>query len=232
MDLDQELSTACELLARNSGLRSEQHGCRSTCRKPRRRRGHRDAPGVKTHLRHVIILPGVVGCMVGIYNGKTFNQVEIKPEMISHSLGEFSVAYNPVTSGPPTCPNSLPSSSLPAKRDTDISRRKQPPPPPQVPSWHDRIYQEVLIPFRVLHPALFREGSGFMVSCTSTSFPECRELITLFLSNLRATSLDRNTSYFLFPILLRHRPSSAVLISSPPHTPLTQAQPPQVPIPA
>ena len=98
----------CELLARNSGLRSEQHGCRSACRKPRRRRGHRDAPGVETHLRNVIILPGVAGCTVGIYNGKTFNQVEIKPEMTSHSLGEFSVTYNPVTSGPPTCPNSLP----------------------------------------------------------------------------------------------------------------------------
>ncbi|EGW03876.1 40S ribosomal protein S15 [Cricetulus griseus] len=36
---------------------------------------------VKTHLRDVIILPEIVGSMVGVYNGKTFNQVEIKPEM-------------------------------------------------------------------------------------------------------------------------------------------------------
>lgn len=33
---------------------------------------------VKTHLRDMIILPEMVGSMVGVYNGKTFNQVEIK----------------------------------------------------------------------------------------------------------------------------------------------------------
>lgn len=30
---------------------------------------------VKTHLRDMIILPEMVGCVVGIYNGKTYNQV-------------------------------------------------------------------------------------------------------------------------------------------------------------
>ena len=33
---------------------------------------------VKTHLRDMIILPEMVGSMIGVYNGKTFNQVEIK----------------------------------------------------------------------------------------------------------------------------------------------------------
>lgn len=33
---------------------------------------------VKTHLRNMIILPEMVGSVVGVYNGKTFNQVEIK----------------------------------------------------------------------------------------------------------------------------------------------------------
>jgi len=33
---------------------------------------------VKTHLRNMIIEPEMVGSMVGVYNGKTFNQVEIK----------------------------------------------------------------------------------------------------------------------------------------------------------
>ena len=33
---------------------------------------------VKTHLRDVIIIPAMIGGVVGIYNGKTFNQVEIK----------------------------------------------------------------------------------------------------------------------------------------------------------
>lgn len=30
---------------------------------------------VKTHLRDMIVLPEMVGCVVGIHNGKTFNQV-------------------------------------------------------------------------------------------------------------------------------------------------------------
>ena len=39
---------------------------------------------VKTHLQDMIILPEMVGSMVGMYNSKTFNQAEIKPEMIGH----------------------------------------------------------------------------------------------------------------------------------------------------
>lgn len=35
-------------------------------------------PTVKTHLRNMVIVPEMVGSVVGIYNGKTFNQVEIK----------------------------------------------------------------------------------------------------------------------------------------------------------
>lgn len=30
---------------------------------------------VKTHLRNMIIMPEMVGSIIGIYNGKTFNQV-------------------------------------------------------------------------------------------------------------------------------------------------------------
>lgn len=40
---------------------------------------------VKTHLRDMVILPEMVGSMVGVYNGKTFNQVEIKVGM-NHAL--------------------------------------------------------------------------------------------------------------------------------------------------
>ncbi|EHB11310.1 40S ribosomal protein S15 [Heterocephalus glaber] len=52
---------------------------------------------VKTHLRDMIIPPE----MMGVYNGKTFDQVEIKPEMIGHYLGEFSITYKPVKHGQP-----------------------------------------------------------------------------------------------------------------------------------
>lgn len=67
----------------------------------------KDAPvnekpkAVKTHLRDMIIVPEMVGCIVGVYNGKSFNNVEIKPEMIGHYLGEFSITYTPVTHGKP-----------------------------------------------------------------------------------------------------------------------------------
>lgn len=33
---------------------------------------------IKTHLRNMIILPEMVGSIVGVYNGKTFVQVEVK----------------------------------------------------------------------------------------------------------------------------------------------------------
>ena len=74
----------------NRGLWREQHPCRSACARPRRRAPPKEEPAVvNTHLRVMIILPEKVGSMVGIYNHKTFNQVEIKPEMIGHCLGMF-----------------------------------------------------------------------------------------------------------------------------------------------
>merc|ERR1739845_19757 len=48
---------------------------------------------VKTHLRNQIIMPSMVGSVAGVYNGKHFITVEIKPEMIGHYLGEFSITY-------------------------------------------------------------------------------------------------------------------------------------------
>lgn len=56
---------------------------------------------VKTHLRNVIIVPEMVGAIVGVYNGKLFTNVEIKADMIGHYLGEFSLTYKPVTHNNP-----------------------------------------------------------------------------------------------------------------------------------
>lgn len=58
-------------------------------------------PLVKTHLRDMVILPEMVGSVIGVYSGKTFNQVEIKPEMIGMYLAEFSISYKPVKHGRP-----------------------------------------------------------------------------------------------------------------------------------
>ncbi|KAK4434076.1 40S ribosomal protein S15 [Sesamum alatum] len=43
----------------------------------------------------------MIGSVLGVYNGKTFNPVEIKPEMIGHYLAEFSISYKPVKHGRP-----------------------------------------------------------------------------------------------------------------------------------
>ena len=41
---------------------------------------------VRTHLRNMIIVPEMIGSVIGVYNGKTFNQVEIKVLQICLSL--------------------------------------------------------------------------------------------------------------------------------------------------
>lgn len=79
---------------------------------------------VTTHLRELIFLPQTLDSMMGVYNRKTFNLVEIKPEMTGHYLGEF-MPYKPVKHGGPgmgphTPPDSSPSSSLLAKGGRDF----------------------------------------------------------------------------------------------------------------
>ncbi len=56
---------------------------------------------IKTHLRNMPILPEMVGALVAVYNGKVFNIVEIKPEMIGKYLAEFSITYKPTLHGRP-----------------------------------------------------------------------------------------------------------------------------------
>ena len=56
---------------------------------------------VRTHRRDMPILPQFVGRRIAIHNGQHFVEVEIKPEMIGHYLGEFAVTRRGVThSGP------------------------------------------------------------------------------------------------------------------------------------
>jgi small subunit ribosomal protein S15e len=54
---------------------------------------------VRTHLRNMVIVPEMIGSVVGVYNGKVFNNVEIKPDMIGTYLGEYSITYRPVSHG-------------------------------------------------------------------------------------------------------------------------------------
>ncbi|AXA49596.1 small subunit ribosomal protein S15e [Malassezia restricta] len=54
---------------------------------------------VRTHMRDMIVVPEMIGSMIGVYNGKVFTTVEIKPEMTGHYLGEFAISYIPTRHG-------------------------------------------------------------------------------------------------------------------------------------
>ena len=54
---------------------------------------------IRTHLRDAIVLPSMIGKKIGIHNGKDFEYVEIKPEMIGHYLGEFALTRKRVSHG-------------------------------------------------------------------------------------------------------------------------------------
>merc|ERR1712150_222247 len=112
VDLDQLLDMSSEQLMELLHCRARRRFSRGLKRKPmapikRLRKAKKEAPPmekpecIKTHLRDMIIVPEMIGSIVGVYNGKTFSQVEIKPEMIGHYLGEFSITYKPVKHGRP-----------------------------------------------------------------------------------------------------------------------------------
>ncbi|XP_004494331.1 small ribosomal subunit protein uS19x [Cicer arietinum] len=112
VDLDALLDMSTDELVKLFSARARRRFQRGLTRKPmalikKLRKAKREAPAgekpepVRTHLRNMIIVPEMIGSIIGVYNGKTFNQVEIKPEMIGHYLAEFSISYKPVKHGRP-----------------------------------------------------------------------------------------------------------------------------------
>ncbi|KAJ4016834.1 ribosomal protein S15 [Fusarium irregulare] len=112
IDLDQLLDMSSEDLAEiyparqrrriNRGLKRRPMGLIKKLRKAKQEAEANEKPEVvKTHLRDMIIVPEMIGSVIGIYSGKQFNQVEIKPEMVGHYLAEFSISYQPVKHGRP-----------------------------------------------------------------------------------------------------------------------------------
>jgi len=55
----------------------------------------------RTHVRDMLIFPEMVGLKIGVYNGKQYEVVDVKPEMIGHYLGEFSLTRRRVQHGSP-----------------------------------------------------------------------------------------------------------------------------------
>merc|ERR1712119_253441 len=92
VDLDDLLDMSNEDFVKLVHARARRRFTRGLKRKPmalikKLRKAKRICPegekpeAVRTHLRNMIVTPEMVGSVVGIYNGKTFNQVELKAEM-------------------------------------------------------------------------------------------------------------------------------------------------------
>lgn len=112
IELDALLDLTNDELMDLVSSRARRRMSRGLKRKPmalikRLRQAKKEAPpgekprGVKTHLRNMIIVPEMIGSIVGIYNGKMFCGVEMKPEMVGMYLGEFAITYKPVRHGRP-----------------------------------------------------------------------------------------------------------------------------------
>lgn len=56
---------------------------------------------IKTHCRDMVILPEMIDRTIKVYNGKEFKELLIRPEMVGHVLGEFSLSRNRVAHSSP-----------------------------------------------------------------------------------------------------------------------------------
>lgn len=70
---------------------------------------------IRTHCRDAIILPEMVGMKIAVHDGKRFQEIEIKPEMIGHYLGEFAITNKRVIHGSPGVGASRSSRYVPLK---------------------------------------------------------------------------------------------------------------------
>lgn len=94
------------------GLTPEQ---RTLLEKLRKAKDSKGGTVIKTHVRDLIVLPEMVGTRIGVHNGKEFVEVDIKPEMIGHYLGEFAITNKPVRHGTPGIGASRSSMYVPLK---------------------------------------------------------------------------------------------------------------------
>jgi small subunit ribosomal protein S19 len=54
---------------------------------------------IRTHLRDMPILPAFVDKTFAVYDGQSFERVEVEPEMLGHYLGEFQLTRTDVEHG-------------------------------------------------------------------------------------------------------------------------------------
>ena len=70
---------------------------------------------IRTHYRHIIIMPKMVGWTVFVHNGKEFFPVKISQDMLGHRLGEFALTRRKVEHGSPGIGATKSTSSLSVK---------------------------------------------------------------------------------------------------------------------
>ncbi|CAL6421012.1 unnamed protein product [Bathycoccus prasinos] len=110
VDLEQLLELKTDKLVELFCARQRRRFRRGLGRKPlalvkKLRKAKREVQGmdkpetIRTHLRNMIIVPEMIGAIVGVYNGKVFNTVEIKPEMVGTYLAEYAITYKPISHG-------------------------------------------------------------------------------------------------------------------------------------
>ncbi|TFF84599.1 30S ribosomal protein S19 [Candidatus Heimdallarchaeota archaeon] len=63
--------------------------------------GKKKIKTVRTHLRDMVILPEMVFAKVGVHDGNNFTEMFIRPDMIGHRLGEFTLTTQRVRHGAP-----------------------------------------------------------------------------------------------------------------------------------
>lgn len=107
---------------------------------------------VRTHLRNMIIVPEMIGSVVGVYNGHSFVQVEIKV----CSRGPLSRPHRPAPAGPAPTARIWPPGSvgrgacgLSARAGAPRARLKLTPLPPAprlTPARHDRPLPRRVLP--------------------------------------------------------------------------------------
>lgn len=77
--------------------------------------GKAPAKAIRTHLRHFIIIPQMVGLKIAVHRGKEFEPVDVQPEMIGHRLGEYVLTRKRVAHGKAGLGSTKSSSAVTAK---------------------------------------------------------------------------------------------------------------------
>merc|ERR1711907_632923 len=90
-------------LNRSKGFKGKYQKLLEKLRNSKKNLGPGEKPSmIKTHLRNCVVVPEMVGSIVGVYTGKEYKPTEIKFDMIGKYLGEFAMTYNPTLHNRPT----------------------------------------------------------------------------------------------------------------------------------